>query len=125
MNKHLALGSEGESAICKYLEQQGFKILVRNYRLRWCGEIDVIAQQNEVICFVEIKTRSSEYFPTSQVITRTKQLKIIKTAQRYASEKKVSNKVLRFDVAIVTGTHDSFKISYIPNAFTHSSRYLY
>lgn len=125
MNQHLELGMQGELAVSKYLEENGFEILDRNYRLRWYGEIDLIAQQGEVVCFIEIKTRTTEYFATSQVITKTKQSKIIKTAQQYALKKSLTKKVLRFDVAIVTGKSNEFQINYIPNAFTNASRYLY
>jgi putative endonuclease len=124
MHKHLELGSQGELAVSKHLQREGFKILAQNFRLR-CGEIDLIAQRDEVICFVEIKTRTTEHFATSQVVTKSKQLKIIKTAQYYALKNRITNKVLRFDVAIVTGTTGSFDIRYLPNAFTNSSRSLY
>lgn len=121
MKKHLLIGQNGEQAVAKYLEQQGFSIVAQNYRQR-CGEIDIIAQQGELLCFVEIKTRTTEHFPISQVVTKAKQQKIIKTAKWYILTNKVNNKILRFDVAIVTGIVDDFTIRYLPNAFTNYSR---
>lgn len=121
MSKHLLIGQRGEQAVAKYLVQKGFAILAHNYRQR-CGEIDLIAQLGEVLCFVEIKTRTTEHFPISQVVTKAKQQKIIKTAKWYILTNKISNKVLRFDVAIVTGSVDTFTIRYLPNAFTNCSR---
>jgi putative endonuclease len=121
MSKHLLIGQRGEEAVAKYLEQQEYTILAHNYRQR-CGEIDLIAQLGEVLCFVEIKTRTTEHFPISQVVTKAKQQKIIKTAKWYILTNKISNKVLRFDVAIVTGKVDAFTIRYLPNAFTNYSK---
>ena len=46
----------GESAVCRYLMQQGYTIRKRNYRIRG-GEIDIIAQKGEILAFVEVKTR--------------------------------------------------------------------
>jgi putative endonuclease len=114
------IGQDGEIAVARLLEKEGFTILERNYRQR-CGEIDIIAQKGELLCFVEIKTRTTEHFAISQVVTKSKQQKIIKTAQRFAVSRATTNKVLRFDVAIVTGTTPAFTINYIPNAFTKRS----
>ena len=124
MNPKISTGLSGETAVASLLKKQGFSILAQNYRQR-CGEIDLIATKGEVVCFVEVKTRSIEYFETSQVITKSKQSKIIKTAQYYALTNKIHDKILRFDVAIVTGSPKNFSIRYIDNAFTNTTHYLY
>ena len=51
------LGDKAETAVAKYLESQGFKILARNWRTRWC-EIDIIAEKDKIVHFVEVKFRS-------------------------------------------------------------------
>lgn len=51
-------GREAEAAVAEYLKDQGFKILEHNWRTRWC-EIDVVAQKNDTIYFVEVKYRRS------------------------------------------------------------------
>ena len=53
-----SLGRYGESLAAIFLEKKGYKILERNYRTSY-GEIDLIALHNEVITFVEVKTRAS------------------------------------------------------------------
>lgn len=124
MNQKIVTGIKGEAAVALLLKNQGFNILAQNYRQR-CGEIDLIAAKEEVICFVEVKTRRTEYFETSQVITKSKQAKIIKTAQYYALTNKIQDKILRFDVAIVIGVEGEYTIRYLDNAFTNPTHYLY
>lgn len=111
------LGQSGEDAVARELEAQGYIIVARNYRQR-CGEIDLIARQNDVFTFVEIKTRKWEYFSLASVVTKSKQQKIIKTAKIFIAENQVSNCILRFDIATVLKVGASYRISYIPNAFT-------
>ncbi|MDB5166740.1 MAG: putative Ribonuclease [Candidatus Saccharibacteria bacterium] len=50
------VGNRAESAAARFLERQGFIILARNWRNRWC-EIDIIAERGGTICFVEVKYR--------------------------------------------------------------------
>lgn len=124
MNHNFTVGNDGETAVAALLKKQGFNILAHNYRQR-CGEIDLIASKDEVVCFVEVKTRRIEHFETSQVVTKAKQAKIIKTAKFFALSNKINDKVLRFDVAIVTGTRGEFNIRYLDNAFTSTTNYPY
>ena len=55
------LGAWGENKAAEYLCDHGYQILERNFRV-WEGEIDLIAEKDEVIHFVEVKTRSSQRF---------------------------------------------------------------
>ena len=109
-------GRAGEQFVSSYLEQDGFTILARNYQTR-LGEIDIIAQKDDVIAFVEVKTRYNEYFHITQTITKSKQSKIVKTAKHFVLRSGIIDKVLRFDVAIVTQQDGQWQISYLPNAF--------
>ena len=60
MNKR-EFGKSGETLAVDFLEQKGYKILFRNY---WCsrGEIDIIAQKDGCVHFVEVKTRTGDYY---------------------------------------------------------------
>lgn len=51
-------GRKAEAAVAEYLKRQGYKILDQNWRTRWC-EIDIVAQQGQVIYFVEVKYRKT------------------------------------------------------------------
>ncbi|MDD4989076.1 MAG: YraN family protein [Candidatus Pacebacteria bacterium] len=53
------IGVKGEDAACKYLEKKGYRIVCRNYLKKW-GEIDIVAQKDKKLYFVEVKTVSRE-----------------------------------------------------------------
>ncbi len=79
-------GMLGENAACKYLKKKNYRILERNFRKRY-GEIDIIAENEERIAFVEVKTRSATlYGMPCEAVTYSKQQKMIKTAQAYITE---------------------------------------
>jgi len=54
------IGKLGEDIAVKYLEKHGYEILERNYRKPW-GEIDIVAQQNNELVFVEVKAQNKEF----------------------------------------------------------------
>lgn len=113
-----ALGNDGEAFVEKYLIEQGYIIRKKNYRLR-NGEIDLIAEKDSVICFVEVKTRATDYFATSTIITPAKQATLIRTALSYIALSHLPPSIYRFDVAFLQPMPgNSFKISYIENAFS-------
>ena len=67
------LGKRGEVVACKYLQSNGYRILEKNYKTH-IGEIDVIAEDGETLCFIEVKTRSGDgYGLPSEAVTLKKQ----------------------------------------------------
>ncbi len=108
------IGIAGEQLVADYLQQKGFTILERNYYKRF-GEIDIIAKKDSVLAFVEVKTRRQSNFPLSQVVTRSKQLKMVLVAKEYMSKHNYNTVDCRFDVALVVG--QPFELEYIGNAF--------
>lgn len=107
-------GKIGEDAVCKYLGNNNYEILSRNYHSRY-GEIDIIAKSGECIVFVEVKTRKSTvYGNPAEFVTQQKMKKIIKTAMIYLQNRECE---MRFDVAEVFINNGSYKINYIENAF--------
>ncbi len=117
MNIRQKIGDLGENLTAQHLEKQGFKIIDRNYRRRF-GEIDLIATKKDVLVFVEVKMRRNPLFDPTEVITRSKQKKLIMTAKDYLARHDHTDKGCRFDVAIVTQQGDSEpEISYIEDAF--------
>ena len=78
------LGKSGEDYACRYLQRRGYKIMARNFRCRRYGEIDIVAQKNGVLYFVEVKTRSSfRYGLPCEAVTAAKQAKIYRCAEYY------------------------------------------
>ena len=106
------------------MQNKGFEILDQNYRTRR-GEIDLIAFRHQLLLFVEVKMRQKNYFELSQVITTTKQRKIVIAAKEYLAHHDHYDKACRFDVALIepvtTNTTTTPSITYIENAFTEQS----
>ncbi len=110
------IGNAGEDAAAVWLRQQGFSIVVRNFTTR-LGEVDIIALRGELLVFVEVKTRKTNYFSLSHVITQTKQKRIVRAAKQYIQNNHIIDKACRFDVALVLQNGGDFAIEYIENAF--------
>ena len=120
MSTHLrTLGDQGETLVSCQLEQKGFTILEKNYTSRQ-GEIDIIACKQNLFVFVEVKLRQQPQFSLSDVITTTKQRKIIKTALYYISKNQSpDDSIYRFDVALIQrDSYQNYQVTYIENAFT-------
>lgn len=112
------LAAQGEEYVADYLTKRGYTILARNYRIRG-GEIDIIARKAEVVAMVEVKTRTTEYFNLSQVIVPTKQRSLIYAARHFLAKNRLSNVVVRFDVALVyLASEKVIDFKYMSNAFT-------
>ena len=92
------LGESGEQQATAYLIKCGYKIVDRNVRAR-IGEIDIVAKDQGVLCFVEVKTRQSqEYGSPLEAVTPAKQRKLAKMAEWYVQEKNLEDMDARFDV---------------------------
>ena len=112
------VGTRQESRAAEYLESLGYHILVRNFRCRF-GEIDLIAWDRDILCFVEVKTRTNlDIALPREYVTPQKQNKLRKTARMYLAEKRLDCPA-RFDVAEVYAEHgfDEARIEYLENAF--------
>lgn len=113
------IGDFGEDAAEKYLKDNDYEILKRNFRLKF-GEIDIIAKQNDCVVFVEVKTRkSSDFGQPSEYVNLRKQKRIKKAASVYID---IENNDIRFDVIEVFYSESGGKpvlnsINHIENAF--------
>ena len=97
----VTVGNKGEEWACKYLQKLGYKILDRNYRIRG-GEIDIIAQENRELVFIEVKTRYSHEFGLPiESITPWKLKALLKTAQFYLQKINWEDKPYRLDVLLI------------------------
>lgn len=109
------VGDFGEEITAEYLEKNGYGILDRNYSKPF-GEIDIIAIKDDLIAFVEVKTRKSDAFAyAAEAVDFYKQQRIRRASQAYLMEKNMSDFLMTFDIAEVY--LDTRKINYIENAF--------
>jgi len=120
-NERINLGKKGEKISIEFLKKQGYKIVETNYRCS-VGEIDIVAKDKDVLCFVEVKTRKSEeYGLPEEAVDGRKQRKLVNVALAYVKEKKVYEQDLRFDVVSVYPGH----IKLIKDAFIVGTDYPY
>ena len=112
------IGQKGETLVASFLRENGYEILLTNYRNRF-GEVDIIAKESDVICFVEVKTRLSDYYGDGlEAITASKRRTLIKLALSYLQEQNLLDENARFDVVAVSGNPDaSPTLEIIKNAF--------
>ena len=101
MSSNKEIGKLGENLACKYLEQNGYKIIERNKTFSRFCEIDIIAKIKDITVFVEVKTRKTNDFGTPlEAITKTKYNHIKQGVLTYTSEHKLSN--FRIDAIGIT-----------------------
>lgn len=113
------IGDFGEKVAEEYLEEMDYEILERNFRLKF-GEVDIIAEKDGCIVFVEVKTRKNNLFgEPSEYVDRRKQERVKRAAASYID---VVNNDVRFDVIEVfyeekNGKLFLTKVNHIENAF--------
>ena len=91
------IGNKYEDKSVKILVKEAYKILERNYQNRF-GEIDIIAEKNKEIVFIEVKYRKTNKFGYGyEAVDRRKIMKILKLANYYIQSKKYQNYKIRFD----------------------------
>lgn len=116
MNSSL-LGAFGEQYAARFLREEGYEIWSANYKTD-TGEIDIIAQKDNTVCFVEVKTRQvGGMFSPATAVDIKKQENIKSSAANYINKFKIKNKI-RYDIieVLVNGTSLS-EINHIKNAF--------
>lgn len=92
------IGTLGETLAEKYIKNQGYIILEKNFRCK-IGEIDIIGKDKEHIAFVEVKSRyNDDYGRPAEAVNYYKQRKLYKTAEFYIMKNKLFNFSFRFDV---------------------------
>lgn len=114
-------GDRGEALAAEYLEEQGYRILDRNYRFER-SEIDLIAfspDEFAELVFVEVKTRSGLGFGRpEESVSDAKRRHIVRAAQAYLHERRLEKARCRFDViSIVLRADEQRDIEHFKRAF--------
>lgn len=101
MNSTRQVGANAEDLACRFLKKQGYKIITRNFTIRG-GEIDIIAQENGELVFIEVKARYSYQFGLPQEsITYWKIKALRKTALFFLQKACWGDLPYRFDLVCV------------------------
>ncbi len=116
MAEHNELGKQGEELATQHLVMSGYKIRDRNWSFRK-AELDIVAEKDGVVVFVEVKTRSSEEFETpASTVTMKKQKQLVLVADQYLKSKELTHEA-RFDVIYIIHNQRYTKIQHIIEAF--------
>lgn len=107
----------GENLAASYLSTNGYTILHRNWRFMHL-EIDIIAKFQNILIFVEVKTRHDTFDEHyEQIITKSKQLHMINAARYFVQQYHPLYSEIRFDVILIQMTGEKYIIKHIPSAF--------
>jgi ribonuclease HII len=112
------LGRWGEKRAIKFLQNNGYKILNQNVRTR-NGEVDIVAEDNGTVVFIEVKTRFSQNFGRGEeALSLFKQRRLIKVAFQIMKNRHLADRDFRFDVLSLFWDRDKkWKMGLIKNAF--------
>ncbi|PKL77739.1 MAG: YraN family protein [Candidatus Melainabacteria bacterium HGW-Melainabacteria-1] len=120
MTNRRTQGSQGEALARTLLETKGFRFVGSNYYCRW-GELDLIMLDQNTLVFVEVRMRRSERFGTAmESITRTKQSRLMRSAQDYLLHHPHAGP-LRFDVVGILMAAGMTRTQHLENAIESSS----
>ncbi len=117
-----AFGQSAEDMAEQMLRKKGYRIIQRNFRVAG-GELDLIADDQGILVFIEVKARRGQHFGGAPyAITTRKKQQIIKLASCYLSQRDLINQNCRFDAILVVGTNEhSPQLTHIEQAFEVSS----
>lgn len=108
-----------------FLQRQGYRILARNYRSR-LGEIDIIAEHAGTICFVEVKTRKSDFHAhPKEAIGKEKQRCITCSALMFLKENRMSDAKIRFDIVSLIKKEGGVVTELLKDAFEAQGHFSY
>lgn len=118
MAEHNELGKLGEEMAVEYLQKNGYSILQQNFVFQK-AEIDIIAQKDNFLAVVEVKTRSSVEFGLPQDFVKPKKIQLlVKAINEYIIENDLDVDV-RFDIISVYKNGKDFEIEHLEDAFYH------
>jgi putative endonuclease len=116
MAEHNELGKKGEELAVDFLQKNGYDILETNWVFQK-AEIDIIAQKENILAVVEVKTRSSIDFGSPQDFVKPKKIQLLVKA---VNEYVISNDLeveIRFDIIAIYKEDKNYTIEHIEDAF--------
>ena len=116
MAQHNQLGKKGEERAIELLRSKGYSVLAENWR-SGRNEIDVVARIGDTLVFVEVKTRSTDFFgEPSEAVSKAQQTRLIQAANDYMAEQELELEA-RFDVISIVSSSKETKIDHMEDAF--------
>ncbi len=113
----LRWGEHAVSIVCEHLISKGYTVRERNWRPSTSkSEIDIIAQKEDTLIFVEVKARTDKDVDPTEALTAEKIKNIVRGANSYLVVQDFDF-YYRFDVAAVSGNLEDYKLEYLEDAF--------
>jgi putative endonuclease len=110
-------GRAAEDVAAAFLEQRGIEILARNHATRR-GEVDLVCRDGDVLCFVEVRSRSTASGGTpEESVTRRKARRVVAAATEWAMRHGGVDRAIRFDVVSVRMGAGPPRVEHFPAAF--------
>lgn len=119
MNKR-SVGDFYETIACKFIKANGGEVIERNYRAMR-GEIDIVAKDEDYLCFIEVKYRNSDRFgPPEKAVNISKQRQICRISKLFLfSRFKSIDLPIRYDVIAISGVQNAVTVKWLKNAFEY------
>ena len=115
MAKHNEFGKLAEDLSIDFLKKKDYQIIETNWRYgHW--EADIIAWNNKILVFVEVKARKYNSYNFDEIISYKKQQNLINLAEKYLEQKNINSEI-RFDVVFVSKIGKQITFELIKNAF--------
>lgn len=113
----LAWGQQAERIVCEWLIAKGYTVRETNWRpVSSKSEIDIIAQKDDTLVFVEVKARTDRKLDPADAITPEKIKNVVRGANAYLCLQEYDF-FYRFDVATVSGSAEDYDFDYLEDAF--------
>jgi len=111
------LGARAEAMVADRYAAAGFEIEARNWHCRG-GELDIVAARADLLVFIEVRAHSTDFLPSPLVtVSRTKQARVARAADRYVAMRSRSARHIRFDVVGVRFGRRRAAFDVVENAF--------
>ena len=117
MAQHIKTGEQGEALALEYIKDKGYQVLITNWRYRR-SEVDIIAMDGKILVFIEVKTRSSDYFGKPEMAVNKRKKKLLIDAAAAYMQEIIHTWEIRFDIiAIVLRSDNDIEIQHYIDAF--------
>jgi putative endonuclease len=117
-----ARGREAEDLAAAFLAERGCEVIARNHRIRR-GEVDLVCREGDVLCFVEVRSRTSEaQGGPEETVGRVKARRVVAAATDWAVRNGGLDRAIRFDVVAVTFGEGAPRLEHFRGAFDADGR---
>lgn len=107
-------GKTAEKDACHFLTHNGYKIIKHNYKVKG-GEIDIIAIKNNIVHFIEVKSRLGQFCEVSEVVRPAQLNRIITTSQKFLQNSQYQNHDFQYDFMFIAVQNNQTTIELCEN----------